>query len=289
MATSYPGGIDAWSNPGPTTPENDAAFYHDVLHGNHNDAIEAIETELGTNPKGTAASVGARIAALEVGGANKDTLYTPNGTCVWVEEFNGAALDSNYVRVDYAGDAGHLTWTQANGVLAAQHNSTADAASGRMHGLVQPLIGGAFAAGDALVCGWTTACAYATSYAMVGFGLSDGTTHGTSNIIQLQTYVEGGVAPVKMRLNSNPGFQGDGSQAQIQMNTMSSTLFGRMVMTSANNWRFDYSYDGVGWVTGLTTAYTITPTHMGFFVSNWTIANPFAGSYKFLRRYAGVS
>lgn len=52
MATSYPGSLDSWSNPTSTTTMDDASFQHDVLHSNHNDAIEAIEGELGTDPAG---------------------------------------------------------------------------------------------------------------------------------------------------------------------------------------------------------------------------------------------
>lgn len=40
---------------------DDASFQHDVLHGNHNDAIEAIEAELGTNPSGSFPTVLARL------------------------------------------------------------------------------------------------------------------------------------------------------------------------------------------------------------------------------------
>lgn len=43
---------------------DNASFQHDVLHGNHNDALEAIEAELGTNPSGQASTVAARISIL---------------------------------------------------------------------------------------------------------------------------------------------------------------------------------------------------------------------------------
>jgi len=65
VPTSYPGGLDSWSNPTSTTAMNDAAFQHDVLHSNHNDAIEQIEAELGTNPKGSFASVKARLNDID--------------------------------------------------------------------------------------------------------------------------------------------------------------------------------------------------------------------------------
>jgi microcystin-dependent protein len=44
---------------------SDPVILHATQHDNINDEVEAIETELGTNPKGAAANVGARIAAVE--------------------------------------------------------------------------------------------------------------------------------------------------------------------------------------------------------------------------------
>jgi hypothetical protein len=63
-----------------------------------NTALEAVETELGTNPSGTEATVAARLAAIEAGGANKDGLYTPNGTATWADEFTSATLDPAWQR-----------------------------------------------------------------------------------------------------------------------------------------------------------------------------------------------
>lgn len=65
MATNYPGALDSLTNPSAgdalTSPS------HSAQHANANDAIEAIETELGTNPKGSAATVKARLDAIETG------------------------------------------------------------------------------------------------------------------------------------------------------------------------------------------------------------------------------
>lgn len=65
MATSYPGGIDAFTNPTATDAMDALAVPHADQHADANDAIEAIETELGTNPSGSEATVAARIAAVE--------------------------------------------------------------------------------------------------------------------------------------------------------------------------------------------------------------------------------
>ena len=63
MTTAYPGGIDNFTNPTSTDTLSSATVPHASEHANANDAIKAIETELGTNPKGSYASVSARLAA----------------------------------------------------------------------------------------------------------------------------------------------------------------------------------------------------------------------------------
>ena len=60
-------------------------------------------------------------------------------------------------------------------------------------------------------------------------------------------------------------------------------------MTATNTWRSDWSPDGIGWVLGTPISYTLTPTHMGFTVSNWATASPSSTSYEFFRRYSGVT
>lgn len=63
MTTFYPGGIDTFNNPEDGDPLN--APRHSEQHSTVNDAVVAIETALGPNPKGSADSVAERITALE--------------------------------------------------------------------------------------------------------------------------------------------------------------------------------------------------------------------------------
>ena len=65
MATNYPGAIDTYTNPLSSEPMN--APSHAGQHANANDAVEAIETELGTDPSGSAATVKARLDGIEDG------------------------------------------------------------------------------------------------------------------------------------------------------------------------------------------------------------------------------
>lgn len=65
MPTNYPAGLDSLTNPSGGASLNDATTPHAAQHGNVNDAIEAIQGTLGTSPQSGAATVAARIAALE--------------------------------------------------------------------------------------------------------------------------------------------------------------------------------------------------------------------------------
>ena len=63
MASNYPGAIDSFTNPGSGDALNSPS--HAAQHANANDAIEAIETELGTDPAGASATVKARFEVIE--------------------------------------------------------------------------------------------------------------------------------------------------------------------------------------------------------------------------------
>ena len=79
MATNYPGGIDNFSNPTATDYLDSATVPHATQHANTNDAIEAIEGELGTNPKGSKASVKARLDAVDTTIATISLTTGPTG------------------------------------------------------------------------------------------------------------------------------------------------------------------------------------------------------------------
>jgi hypothetical protein len=69
MATSYPGGIDSLPRPTASTLMSATGFEGHTVIDNLSDAVEAIETELGTNPSAAYATVSARIAAAEAAAA----------------------------------------------------------------------------------------------------------------------------------------------------------------------------------------------------------------------------
>lgn len=80
MTTAYPGALDAFTNPSSAGGDqlDSASVLHDAQHANVNDAVEAIEAELGTAPKGVHATVKARLATAYAAGA-----MVPTGTTNW--------------------------------------------------------------------------------------------------------------------------------------------------------------------------------------------------------------
>jgi hypothetical protein len=63
MPTSYPGALDTLTNP--TGSDQLSSPSHASQHANANDAIEAIEAELGTTPSASFSTVAARLTAIE--------------------------------------------------------------------------------------------------------------------------------------------------------------------------------------------------------------------------------
>jgi len=61
MASSYPGALDSFTNPTATDSLNDPTVPHATQHADANDAIEAVQAELGINPAGTFDTVVLRL------------------------------------------------------------------------------------------------------------------------------------------------------------------------------------------------------------------------------------
>ena len=99
MATNYPGALDTLTNPIGTDALNNATTPHATQHTDANDAIEAIQAELGVNPKGSSATVVARLNGTAVlGAANAFTVgghtITAQSAAIIPLRINGAASQS---------------------------------------------------------------------------------------------------------------------------------------------------------------------------------------------------
>ena len=93
MATNYPSGLDSLSNP---AGSDALSTGHAAQHANANDAIEAIEGELGLNPRGGSATVKARIDAIE---ANSwvTSARIADGTVTGTDIASGTVTSANLV------------------------------------------------------------------------------------------------------------------------------------------------------------------------------------------------
>jgi hypothetical protein len=93
MPSNYPNVVDAWTNPSSGTLMNAPGFEHDVAHANVYDAIEKIEAELSTNPRGNYISVKARIAALQRAGVLTVASSTLAETDQWACDYACDGID----------------------------------------------------------------------------------------------------------------------------------------------------------------------------------------------------
>ena len=65
--TAYPAALDTFPDIGPNTAENATGFEHDVMHNNKAAAIAALQAKVGIDGSADAASLDARVAAVEAG------------------------------------------------------------------------------------------------------------------------------------------------------------------------------------------------------------------------------
>ena len=127
MASNYPGSLDSLTNPSPT--DSELTVSHSAQHANANDAIEAIQAELGTDPAGSEATVAARLTAIEATGTGVSGpgSSTDNALVRW-DGTGGDTVQNSGVTVD---DSGNLTAAANVTADSAGHAYlNADAASG---------------------------------------------------------------------------------------------------------------------------------------------------------------
>lgn len=98
MSTSYPGSIDVLINPTADDDLDSAVVPHDLQHANANDAIEAIQTVLGTNPAGVHTNVKSRILAIEqslgtIASQNSNSVNITGGSITNLTTFDGITIN----------------------------------------------------------------------------------------------------------------------------------------------------------------------------------------------------
>ncbi len=136
MATNYPGAIDTYTNPLSSEPMN--APSHAGQHANANDAIEAVQAELGTTPSGSESTVAARLTAIEDGtrlGAN-----SVGATQIANDSVDTAAIQDDAVTADkIAADAVGTSEIAANAVGSSELADNAVDTAAIATGAVTPI------------------------------------------------------------------------------------------------------------------------------------------------------
>lgn len=132
MASSYPGGLDALTNP--TGSDSMASVSHAGQHANANDAIEAIQAELGTDPAGASATVAARF--------NTKVTKAASSTDNALARFDGTGGDTVQNSGVTADDSGNLS---TPGTVAAA------GLAGSLLSSANPIVNGSVAAGTSAI------------------------------------------------------------------------------------------------------------------------------------------
>lgn len=111
MASSYPGSADTFDTIAVDKKQSDTVGgrTHRVMHNDLGDAIEAVQTELGTNPSGGDATVAARLDKIDDGTSHLSGTGAPEGVVT-------AAPGSTWLQTDATTDVkGWLRWIKATG------------------------------------------------------------------------------------------------------------------------------------------------------------------------------
>lgn len=153
MATSYPAGLDSFTNPTASDELDDevGTRTHSEFHADNNDAIEAIQTELGTDPSGASATVKARIEAVETTAGTHATRHAGVGadpiTSLGAFSGTGAAAfqttgKTGSIGIEAAGTGGVSSFigqqSAANGEMQLRVSRAGADPEGATHFLITP-------------------------------------------------------------------------------------------------------------------------------------------------------
>lgn len=328
MPTSYPGGLDAFTNP--TAADTLDSPPHDVQHADANDAVEAIEAELGTDPSGTFPTVRDRVEGVEAAlsglvlddiadvaapaPTDGQVLTWDTGTALWrpetpgggggggagfVELANAANREGTPALVREFSDAEPSDWTVVEDVSPnvtvtkkldklSVYHPGGDATA-EMHGIVWPF---APAGSFYLEAGWRAMFAN-TNYFIAGLVAANGATYGAG--AQRWVSTTWSSAPnFDLRDMTNWNAQaavssGGGVITSFDPNVVMPVLYGRLTYNAATGeWQSFISPDGVSWLLVTTRTSALTVTHVGFALSTWGGVQAAVLSLEYFAAYDGL-
>lgn len=203
----------------------------------------------------------------------KDAAWVPPSTAVAADdEFGDDSFDSAWVEVAPTGSA---TWTESRSILSAK---SASVLSGDMLCRLKAI---SVSSG-----GYIETCLRLMSFgnfSMAGLVFSNGVLTSSTAV---GAFVWQGGGGLNARILT--GTITSMSSATNVFQNVSPQIYTRLVWVSANTWRQQLSVDGVSWTTfGVTdTSSTMTPTHMGVFITNWGGAADALASFEYFRASA---
>ena len=123
------------------------------------------------------------------------------------------------------------------------------------------------------------------NYLLAGLVMADGVTVGAGTQVTWGVATDGGSGQDfgHKRLT---GYQSQAGATNVTGPgyPMLADVFLRLEYQAANTWRFWASPDGVSWIPfASSVAYTMTPTHVGFWVSTFGGASPLVASFRYFK------
>lgn len=258
MPTSYPGGLDAFTNP--TAGDMLDNPPHDVQHANANDAVEAIEAELGTAPSGGFATVKARIEDVE---ARLGSLWKPAVEGVYDDYFD-TDLSAGWTAQTVSGTAAWAYRHEARlgifrGFSAIYDSQTAGDVSAQLKSIPGVAIG------DYVQCAVSETRRYqAGSDWTAGIAFTDGTG---------PTAQMAGVGIGSDNNLTGMNFSVTGTLTANAASSIGLLGYGFGIMhlrvgyTASNQFSLSVSLNGEDWVVVGTITPTLTPSHVALFVA----------------------
>lgn len=121
MTTSYPGGLDSFTNPTGADDQGTAVGgrTHSQMHADINDAVEAMQAELGTQPSGASVDVAARLSAIEADVSTAEGDIATIETTLGAGAAGGSDVATRLADLEAGGGGGATTVSAARTTTSA--------------------------------------------------------------------------------------------------------------------------------------------------------------------------
>lgn len=262
-----------WTSTNPRLYQGEVGYEHDTGKIKRGDGIRYWNDLAYWYDPTTLADATALIDAAEIR-ARRSALYTP---------FTPTGIDDEFDDGSYSGwtsvtpGTQLLTFVEANDCLSIYNPAGQAAASLRAE--VKATTINANDIIETCVSGFGRA----QNYNLFGLVFANGATYGAgAQIVWYYSPTEN----VLWRVNfTNYSAAGTATSYTIAASNPTGVLFLRLKYEGSNNWSGWVSGDNTQWVnvTG-TVAYTMTPTHLGFFVTSWGGSLPAVWSMRYIRK-----